>query len=82
MSLERKVSKNSGVILGAYSLPENDYNGHALQLTLERVERVAGYRPAVGIGDKGFRGQSHCGQAKMALLEKERKRPAHIETDR
>jgi IS5 family transposase len=55
------VGKNGGVILGAYSLPENDYDGHALEPTLEQVERVAGYRPAVAIGDKGFRGQSHCG---------------------
>jgi IS5 family transposase len=56
------VGKNGGVILGAYSLPENDYDGHALEPTLEQVERVAGYRPAVAIGDKGFRGQSHCGE--------------------
>ena len=59
------VGKNGGVILGAYSLPENDYDGHALEPTLEQVERVAGYRPAVAIGDKGFRGQSHCGQTEV-----------------
>jgi sulfate transport system ATP-binding protein len=29
------VGKNGGVILGAYSLPENDYDGHALEPTLE-----------------------------------------------
>jgi len=59
------VGKNGGVILGAYSLPENDYDGHALEPTLEQVERVAGYRPAVTIGDKGFRGQSHCGETEV-----------------
>jgi IS5 family transposase len=59
------VGKNGGVILGAYSLPENDYDGHALEPTLEQVERVAGYRPAVAIGDKGFRGQSHCGETEV-----------------
>ena len=59
------VGKNGGVILGAYSLPENDYDGHALEPTLEQVERVAGYRPAVAIGDKGFRGQSHCGEIEV-----------------
>ena len=74
MSLERKASKNGGVIFGAYSLPENDYDGHALQLTLEQVERVAGYRPAVGIGDKEFRGQSHCGQTKVVTPERGKKK--------
>jgi IS5 family transposase len=59
------VGKNGGVILGAYSLPENDYDGHALEPTLKQVERVAGYRPAVAIGDKGFRGQSHCGETEV-----------------
>ena len=59
------VGKNGGVILGAYSLPENDYDGHALEPTLEQVERVAGYRPAVAIGDKGSRGQSHCEQTEV-----------------
>ena len=53
------------MILGAYSLPENDYDGHALAPTLEQVERVAGYRPAVAIGDKGFRGSSHCGETEV-----------------
>ena len=59
------VGKNGGVILGAYSLPENDYDGHALAPTLEQVERVAGYRPALAIGDKGFRGPSHCGETEV-----------------
>jgi len=59
------VGKNGGVILGAYSLPENDYDGHALEPTLKQVERVAGYRPTVAIGDKGFRGQSHCGETEV-----------------
>ncbi len=53
------------MILGAYSLPENDYDGHALEPTLKQVERAAGYRPAVAIGDKGFRGQSHCGETEV-----------------
>jgi hypothetical protein len=62
------VDKNVGVILGACSLSENDYDGHALEPTLEQVEqveRVAGYRSAVAIGDKGFRGQSHCGETEV-----------------
>ncbi len=34
------VGKNSGMILGAYSLPKNDYDGHALEPTLAQVESV------------------------------------------
>jgi IS5 family transposase len=59
------VGKNKGVILGACSLPKNDYDGHALEPTLEQVERVSGYRPAVAIGDKGFRGKTHCGTTEV-----------------
>jgi IS5 family transposase len=59
------VGKSGGVILGAYSLLENDYDGHASEPTLEQLERVAGYSPAVAIGDKGVRGQSHCGQTEV-----------------
>jgi len=42
-----------------------DYDGHALEPTLEQVVRVTGYRPAVAIGDKGVRGQSHCGETEV-----------------
>jgi IS5 family transposase len=77
------VGKNSGVILGAYSLPKNDYDGHALEPTLAQVERVSGYRPAVAssgqqwpavaIGDKGFRGKTHCGTTKVVTPNRPKK---------
>ena len=56
------LGKNGGVILGTYNLPENDCDCHALETSLEQVERVACYRPAVAIGDKGSRCQFHCTQ--------------------
>ena len=67
------VGKNNGVILGAYSLPKNDYDGHALEPTLEQVERVSGYRPAVAIGDKGFRGKTHCGTTEIVTPNRPKK---------
>ena len=67
------VGKNNGVILGAYRLPQNDYDGHALEPTLEQVERVSGYRPAVGIGEKGFRGRTHCGTTEMVTPNRPKK---------
>ena len=59
------VGKTNGVILGAYSLPKNDYDGHALEPTLAQVERVSGYRPAVVIGDKGFRAKRTVAQLRL-----------------
>jgi IS5 family transposase len=67
------VGKNNGVILGAYSLPKNDYDGHALEPTLAQVERVSGYRPAVAIGDRGFRGQTHCGTTEIVTSNRAKK---------
>jgi IS5 family transposase len=67
------AGKKRGVILGAYSLPENDYDGHSLDPALEQVERVAGYRPAVAIGDKGYRGKSHCGTTEVVTPGKPKK---------
>lgn len=59
------MGKNSGVILGAYSLPKNDYDGHTLDPALAQVERIVGYRPAVLIADRGYRGQSKCGDTEV-----------------
>ena len=59
------MGKNSGVILGAYSLPKNDYDGHTLDPALAQVERLAGYRPAVVIADRGYRGKSRCGDTEV-----------------
>jgi IS5 family transposase len=59
------MGKNSGVILGAYSLPKNDYDGHTLDPALAQVERLAGYRPCVVIADRGYRGKARCGQTEV-----------------
>ena len=59
------MGKNSGVILGAYSLPKNDYDGHTLDPALAQVERLAGYRPSVVIADRGYRGKARCGQTEV-----------------
>ncbi len=43
------VGMNGGVIVGAYSLPENDYDAHTVEPSLQQVEHLNGYRPQVAI---------------------------------
>ncbi len=59
------MSKNSRLILGAYSLPKNDYDGHTLGPALAQGERLAGYHPSVVIADRGYRGQARWGQTEV-----------------
>jgi IS5 family transposase len=44
-----------------------------LEPTLAQVERVSGYRPAVAIGDKGFRGKTHCGTTEVVTPNRPKK---------
>jgi IS5 family transposase len=59
------VGKEHGVILGAYSLPENDYDGHTLGPALDQVQRLTGYRPQVAIADRGYRGRKYWGDTTL-----------------
>ncbi len=73
------VGKTHGVILGAYSLPENDYDEHTLDPALEQVEGLAKYRPQVAIADRGYRGKSRCGETVIVTPKPPKKSATNYE---
>jgi IS5 family transposase len=44
---------NSGVIMSAYYLEKNDYDGHTLSRTLEQIKRLFGTVPKRLVADRG-----------------------------
>jgi len=67
------VGKQGGVILGAYSLPENDYDGHSLGEALAQVKRLCGYSPSLAIADRGYRGRTHWGETELITPKAQKK---------
>ena len=58
-------TKNSGIIVGANSFPKNKYDGHTALEALNQTEHLLGKRPAVAIGDRGYRGKKFIGTTLM-----------------
>ena len=64
-------TKKSGIILGALSFIENVYDGDTLEAQLSQIENVTGgYRPKIGIVDRGFRGRKHVNGTQIVIPTK------------
>lgn len=51
------MTKNSGIIIGAVSFPNNIYDGHTLPEALRQSKELVGRRAKVAICDRGYRGK-------------------------
>lgn len=61
------LTKRSGIIVGAYSLEKNEYDGHTLSRALEQCEQIRGVRPSVATADRGYRGKTKIGETEIHI---------------
>lgn len=74
------LTKKSGIIVGAYSLEKNDYDGHTLPRALEQCEEIrGGNRPEVAIADRGYKGKTRIGETKILLPKPPKKNSSEYE---
>ena len=56
----------NGLIIGAMSF-RNEYDGHTIDKAMEQVRRIYGRAIKFIAGDRGYRGQEQCGDAKVLI---------------
>ena len=56
-----------GVIVAALSFARNTHDNHTVEPMLEQMKRLTQHRPAVLIGDRGFRGRCQFGDTRLVL---------------
>ena len=61
------LTKKSGIIVGAYSLEKNEYDGHTLPKALEQCEQLRGVRPSLAIADRGYKGKTRIGETEVLI---------------
>jgi transposase, IS5 family len=73
------ITKKSGIIIGAYSLEKNEYDGHTLPKALEQCEQLRGLRPTAAIVDRGYKGKTKIGETEILLPKAPRKAMSEYE---
>jgi IS5 family transposase len=61
------MTKKSGIIVGAYSLEKNEYDGHTLPKALDQCQELRGSRPKVAIADRGYKGSGRIGETEILI---------------
>ena len=70
-------TRDSGIILGALSLPGNPYDGHTIDVVLKQLKRITGTQPEILIADRGYRGEKDFGNTQLVTPS----RPARDDTE-
>lgn len=73
------MTKNSGIIVGAYSLEKNDYDGHTLPKALDQCQQLRGSRPKIAIADRGYKGKTRIGETEILLPKPPKKSSTEYE---
>lgn len=67
------TTRDSGIIIGALAFESNVFDGHTVPDVLVQVKRLLGRVPAVGIGDRGYRGKSTVNDTQIVTPKPARK---------
>lgn len=66
------IRSATGIILGAKSF-RNDYDGHTIEASLERVERLTKRKIKILAGDRGYRGKKEINGTKILIPDTPKK---------
>ena len=67
------TTRDSGIIIGALAFESNVFDGHTVPDVLAQVKRLLGHVPAIGIGDRGYRGKSKVNDTQIITPKPARK---------
>lgn len=76
------VTKKSGILVAAKNFTGNPYDGDTLPDTIRQMSRILGWKPEVGITDRGFRGRKIVEEVRILTPENEGKRLSEAEKKR
>jgi transposase, IS5 family len=71
------MTAQSGIIVGAMSLPGNPYDGHTLESVLNQVSELQGSRPESCLVDRGYRGVKEVGGTQIVIPKGAKKKDSY-----